>query len=405
MRAKGIATVVGALFLITSQAARADSGQIVATQNIGDICNLKPVTHRTTVVYVDLASVKKNEQEWGLTLLNKLELAPREHLTILGVNPSTFEVTEVFDSCYPILMNSEIVAAQSNRGLWDSLTKLGPEAQQRENIETFNTSLRSSLNKLVDAAGKLSLDQRRDILGAVAIDKNRFEDRHSFYRLIMYSHGDIAEPGVTKLDDPQQVIRALSEKYSTSFSGADVYVYGVDGQDRPLESKATIFAAFFLNNWGLVRSFSPSLPPQQSVPIRPVVRMSGTFQGGGSQGSVKLSYTTVEGLDLKEAWLDFSVGTKSFYVPFEGEASCQSGDCTLRATCLEDIPFGSKTPYFRKGDKLALSGKADGDLKGTVEPAAPEVFKTDSISQPSNATGGVSGKPERVDYTLTFHPD
>jgi hypothetical protein len=397
--------VLLAVIVLTSvQLARADSGQIVATQNIGDICNLKPVTHRATIVYVDLSSVKKSEQEWGLTLLNKLELAPRERLTILGVNPSSFEVSEVFDSCYPILTKSEIAEAQANRGFWNTLTTMGPEAQQRENIETFSTRLRSSLNKLVDAAGKLSLDQRRDILGAVAIDKNRFEDRHSFYRLIIYSHADIAEIGMDPKDDTQQVIRVLNEKYSASFAGADVYVYGVDGQDRPLESKATIFSGFFLSNWGFVRSFSPSLPPQQSVPVRPVVGLGGTFQGGSAQGSVKLSYATGDGVDLKEAWLDFSVGTKSLYVPFQGVASCRDGDCSLRATCLEDIPFGAKAPYFRKGDKLSLSGKADGNLKGTLEPAAPEVFKTPT-SEAGKPPGGVSEKPERVDYMLAFHPD
>ena len=405
MKTKIFSATLSMLFLTTPLGAYADLGQIVATQNIGDICNLKPVTHRKTIIYVDLASVKKNEQEWGLTILNKLELAPRESLTILGVNPSTFEVTEVFDSCFPTLTKSEIDAAQTNRGIWDKLTKLGPEAQQRENIETFNTRLRVALNELVDASGKVSLDQRRNILGAIAIDKNRFDDRRSFYRLIIYSNGDILEPGLSGNADTQQVVHVLTEKYSASFSGADVYVYGVDGQERPLKSKASIFGAFLINSWGFLRSFAPSLPPQLSTPVRPVIRMSGTFQGGGAQGAVNLLYTTGEGNDLKEAWLDFTVGTKSLYVPFEGKMTCQEDHCTLQAACLEDIPFGSKTPYFRKGDKLELAGKADGALKGQLEPAAPEVFRIGSTGQDSKNPGGSLDKPQKVDYALSFHPD
>ena len=392
--------------LIVPSLARADSGQIVATQNIGDVCNLSQVTHRATIIYVDLASVNKNEQEWGLTILNKLELAPREPLTILGVNPSTFEVTEVFNSCYPTLTSTEIAAARANRGIWDTLTKLGPEAQQRENIETFNTKLRSALNRLVDLASKSSLDQRHDILGAVAIDKNRFDDRHRLYRLIIYSKGDVVEPGIRENDDAQKVIQTLNEKYSASFAGADVYVYGVGGQGRPLESKATIFGSFFLNNWGLLRSFSPSLPPQSSTAVRPVVGMTGTFQGGGTQGSVSLVYATGDGADLKEAWLDFTVGTKSLYVPFEGEVMCKDRDCRLEATSLDDIPFGSKTPYFRKGDKLELAGKIDGDLKGQIEPAAPEVFKKNPANEEGKTPiGGVSDKQQKVGYALSFHPN
>lgn len=401
MRSKGLAAAVAAISFVISPLVRADSGQIVATQNIGDVCNLKPVTHRKTIVYVDLASIKKGEQEWGLTILNKLELAPREFLTILGVNPSTFEVTEAFDSCYPTLTKAEVTAAESNRGVWDSLTKLGPEAQQRENIETFTTQLRSSLNKLVDAAGKLTIGQRRDILGAVAIDKNRFEDKRSFYRLIIYSNGDILEPEINGKEETQQAIRVLNGKYSTSFSGADVFVYGVDGEQRTLESKDEIFTSFFLNNWGFLRSFSPSLPPQQSGLVGPVVRMSGTFQGGGAQGSVKLVYTTGDGSELKQGWLNFAVGTKSLFVPFEGEVVCKNGSCSLRATCLDDVPIGSKAPYFRKGDSLELSGNADGELKGSIKPAAPEVFKTGQGDGPPLA----SEKPEKVDYTLALHSD
>ena len=98
-----------ALFALTAYAAHADSGKIIATQNTRAICSATPVTYRKTIIYVDLASIKKDEREWGLTILNRLELAPREWITIIGVNPSTFEIIDVFDSCFPV-MTEEILA-------------------------------------------------------------------------------------------------------------------------------------------------------------------------------------------------------------------------------------------------------------------------------------------------------
>src|SRR5690606_31840908 len=62
------------------------AAQIVVTADLEEVCAQPPVTHRRTVAYVDLTAVDPNELEWGLTLLNRLELAPREWLTVLAVN-------------------------------------------------------------------------------------------------------------------------------------------------------------------------------------------------------------------------------------------------------------------------------------------------------------------------------
>jgi hypothetical protein len=388
--------------LLASPSVYADSGQIIATQNVGDICSSSAITHRKTVVYVDLASIKKDEREWGLTILNKLELAPREWLTILGVNPNTFEITEVFDSCYPTLTKSEINATRSSRGWLDSLTKLDPDSQQRENIQAFESRLRNSLDKLVDAAVKFSPGKRRNLLGALAVDKNRFQDTRTFYRLVIYTDGSIVDPAFSGTTDKNQLIRQLTERYSASFSGANVYVYGVSGQnpEQPIETDAAIFTGYFLNSWGWLRSFAPSLPQQEHSIFQSVASMGGTFNGGGAEGAARLTIVKDDTAAASEAWLNFVVGANTLYVPFQGEYSCSGDKCTLSALATENIPVGSATPYFRKGDKLSLAGKIGGDLDGKIQPAAPEVFKTNQKDGTKDETQTDQKKAKQVEYIL-----
>ena len=377
MKRKSALGTLGLATLMVVGLARGAAGQIIVTPNIDELCKAAATTYRKTLVYVDLSSLRKNETEWGLTLLNKLELGPRESLTVLGVNPSSFEVSEVFDTCYPTLTKSEVDTARKGRGFWETLTTLDPESQQRENVQTFDSRLRNALDKLITAGDKYSQGNRRNILGAIAVDKNRFRDPHAFYRIITYTDGTILDPSISDAGNENQVIRFLSEKYPTSFSGADIWVYGVvaEDKDRPLEAKARIFSAFFLNNWGLLRSFSQSLPQQRNERFQPVTSMIGNFEGGGTQGTVKLAFTTGSGVDLAEAWLAFVVGINSLFVPFQGEYSCDRDKCKLTATSLESIPVWSPTPYFRKGDRLVLEGKADAELQGSLQPVAREVFR------------------------------
>jgi hypothetical protein len=69
-------SLAGALIVTNPRGAQS---QIIATPNIDKVCKSAPtLTHRRTVVYVDLASIHESRTEWGLTILNRLELAPRE---------------------------------------------------------------------------------------------------------------------------------------------------------------------------------------------------------------------------------------------------------------------------------------------------------------------------------------
>jgi len=359
------------------------TAQILATPNIEELCKSAPtVTFRRTLIYVDLAAIGKSKTEWGLTILNRLELGPREWLTILGVNPNTFEINQVFDSCYPSLTKNELEEGQSGRGFWDKLTKLDPAAQQRENLQTFDARLRNSLDKLLADAGKLEQGKRRNVIGALAFDKNRFSDRSALYRVIVYTDGTLIDADLDAGADVTRQVNFLTTKYPASFFGADISIFGVsDSGDKnaSLESKERVASAFFLNSWGHLKSFSSSLPQQRNELFPAVTRWDGTFEGGGTQGASKLAYSISSGGGLSDAWIAFGVGRTLLYVPFEGELRCEGEQCKVTATCTEAIPLLSSTPYFRKGDRLLLQGKKNVAFEGSLGAETREVFKDGTL--------------------------
>ena len=365
-----------AAFLVNGEA----DAQIINTPNIEELCRTAPtVTYRRTLVYVDTGSIKKDKTDWGLTILNRLELAAREHLTVLSVNPSTFEVSPIFDSCYPTLTKQEIDGTRSGRGLVDKFLQLDPADQQRENLQTFDARLRNGLNRVVGDASKYEQGKRRNILGAIAFDKNRFSDINAHFRVIIFTDGILVDPGLEPAVPEQQQVKTLVERYPASLSGAEVSIFGIESTNdkgvNSLESQERVFSAFFLNSWAHLKSFSSSLPQQSGALFPRVTRADGTFEGGGAQGSVKLVLTTGQEGALAEGWLAFNIGRAILYVPYQGEFRCENGDCSLTASVTEAIPALSATSYFRKGDKLLLKGKSAGLMEGALQAGSREVFK------------------------------
>jgi hypothetical protein len=155
-----------------------NQGGLINTTDIRQLCVSAPaLTYRKTVIYVDLAVVQKlasnskgAKPEWGLTILNKLELAPRETLTVLSVDPSTFDVKQVFESCLPILTDSEIKDARNTRTIFQKLISMDPGDQNRENLQTFDVSLGNALDRILRDSRSFSEGTRRNILGAIALD-------------------------------------------------------------------------------------------------------------------------------------------------------------------------------------------------------------------------------------------
>jgi hypothetical protein len=72
--------------------------------------------------------------------------------------------------------------------------------------------------------------------------------------------------------------------------------------------------------------------------------------------------------------VSFSVGKTLLYVPFDADIRCDGEVCKMTATCIEPVPLLSQTPYFRKGDRLLLQGKAGG-LEGALGAESHELFK------------------------------
>ena len=374
-----VSAPLAAAFLLTNTSDV--RSQIINTATIEQLCKTAPqATSRKTIVYVDIASVRKESPQWGLTILNKLELAPRETLTLISVNPSTFEIKEVFDTCYPKFSDSEIAEARKSRSWWDKLFTADPADQQKENLRTYEARLRNALNRIENESQKYQERGRRNVLGAMSLDKNRYSDRASYYRIVVYTDGNLKEA----LPDDKRVgaspnLPSVAEKYTASFSGAEVSVFGIDntGQDSTADAKEKIFATFFLKSWARLKAFSPSLPQQESFMYPAAIRMDGTFDGGGAQGSLRLALFSGKGPDGATGWLAFDLVRETLYVPFQGEYICDGGNCRLVANSSESVPPYTAVPYFRKGDKILLTGKAGTTLEGSLQADPREKFPND----------------------------
>jgi hypothetical protein len=368
--------LLAALCLLAFLASTAHA-QILNQSNIEQVCKSPPATHRRTLVYVDISSIAKGRTEWGLTLINRLELGVREALTILAVNPNTFEIGQAFDLCYPTLTKSEIESARAGRGQWDRLVSSDPEDQQRENLQTFDARLKNALDKVLADAGKFQGGKRKNILGALALDKNRFSERSAFYRIIVYTDAVLLDPDLENSSDPAKYASSLNSKYPATFYGADVSIFGVsDTSDiqMDLQTREKVFGAYLLTNWAHLKSFSSSLPAQKSDPYSSLARLEGTFEGGNSQGAARISYTAPN-LSETVGWVTFVLGRNQLYLPFEGSMECEGEQCKLSANASESVPLLAQSPYFRKGDRISLQGKKDTRFEGSVTTESKEVFK------------------------------
>jgi len=76
-------------------------------------------------------------------------------------------------------------------------------------------------------------DKRRNVIGALAFDKNRFSDRSSLYRVIIYTDGTVIDADLDAGADVTRQVNFLTTKYPASFFGADISIFGVsDSSDK-----------------------------------------------------------------------------------------------------------------------------------------------------------------------------
>lgn len=105
--------------LLAFSASNALAQDIVRADTTEKICNeLPPLSIRETYVYIDLASISGENLDWGLTILNKLELSPREKITILSVDNTSNSVSEELSFCYPQKTKKELDEEESGRSFF-----------------------------------------------------------------------------------------------------------------------------------------------------------------------------------------------------------------------------------------------------------------------------------------------
>jgi hypothetical protein len=189
-------------------------------------------------------------------------------------------------------------------------------------------------------ATKRRLGKRKNILGALAFDKNRFSDRSAFYRIIVYSDAILADPDVENTTDAAKLVVSLNSKYPATFYGADVSIFGVSetgDSQLNLQTRERVFDADFLASWAHLKAFSSSLPAQRSDPYARVVRLEGTFEDGNSQGAARIFYSAPNAAQTV-GWVTFVIGRTQLYLPFEGSLDCEGEQCKLLANASESFP-------------------------------------------------------------------
>ena len=72
---------------------------------------------------------------------------------------------------------------------WDKVVTLDPADQQRDDLQTFETRLKNALNRVEKESITYKETERRNILGAIALDKNRYSERFlSHYNLYRWNY-------------------------------------------------------------------------------------------------------------------------------------------------------------------------------------------------------------------------
>ena len=94
-----------------------------------------------------------------------------------------------------------------------------------------------------------------------------------------------------------------------------MFAFGIDGNSKNITEREQSFYKYFLDNWGYLKSFSPSLPQQDKFAYSSALRMDGAFEGGGTVGALKLALFSAKQEHITEGWLTFSVGRELSLCP------------------------------------------------------------------------------------------
>jgi hypothetical protein len=381
---KIIGAIVSFLFLDCSSA----GADIFRSFDIDEYCK-KPLTARETIVYIDPAAVRSSSHDWALTILNKLNLTPRERLKILYIHEGG-AVEESFNLCFPELSPEEIVSENEKRGLLTQIFDDSIEKQLRRAKDIFQNSLQRALSKIIAETG--APQESIDILKSLSLDKNLAVDEGRFSRVIILSpmisplfsrqelkSATLADPGV---------VDRIYRQYPWTSPGAQVFVFGFTGtgSDYAKSDIEAFWRGYFQKGDALLNSIGSSLSVQRTDAYSAGPAYIGLWKNTQAEGRATLAFFLVKNGGALSGWLTLFGSTGAFHVPVEGMFSCEGeANCKLEGRVVSEVPPADAQPYFWKDDILELKGDSR-KLSGTLTSAGPA----------KNSTG------DRFEYKLSF---
>jgi hypothetical protein len=383
------AVCVGALIAGTSGSVGQQGFRIPALE---EYCQLKSVTSRETIVYVDGATlVGKPERIPDLVsaINQRLGLAPRERVRIFFVS-GTEGAKEIFNKCWPDLTEEEAKATQApSSSTWESLKRRFDESPEQK-LKDTKDFFRQNVQVAIRAAAAAQSNGKPDLVRILSADKDRLASKQVF-RILVYSAADsevlqrLINADAAALETEMQKVFA---SYPLSLNGADIFFWGVeDNQKTPLSAKETLWAAYLQLGVSNLRSFAPDLPIQETAIVGEPRSFSGTWKSPISEGRVSIKLATDQRDRVMSSWISFQ-SSVLYSIPIEGSFKCSAqGECRLAAQVARNVPFLRPDAPFQKGDVLELVGDGS-SMKGSIKPPSATVFS------------GANTKKLPMEYTL-----
>jgi hypothetical protein len=330
---------------------------------------------RQTVVYIDLLSIQENDTEWGLAIINKIPLTPREKITIIPIDTHRGQLEKEFVTCYPALTEKEIEGQDERRNLIDKMFSFDPAEQNKENIDLFTIKLKNFLNYVYSEAQKISEKKvEYNAFDVISFDSRRFQGDRIENRVIVFS--DLSDEFTRSLSNGQAHRVKISDQFDAhpiDFNGSDVSIYGLSNDIA--DNLPTIEAGYTLylqKQKARLRSIGPTLPFDNSIPATNIFNYDGQFSADGViLGSHMLRVYSSDSGNITKTELQVNTNIDELWVPLITDGNCSTEDCDFVAKVEQDVPLLSVAPYFRSGDKFVVDISRK---KGELRPVSVERF-------------------------------
>jgi len=186
-------------------------------------CSKITEEQRLTSVYLDLGNT--NEKKFAINLLSSLKnnFLPHERLQIFTINPSNSTIDLVFNSCAPVLTNTEIKKVKE-AGNMKYMFGGNPIELAKEDMSFFMASIKSLLAKIY----KNNLYENYDSKNIIEILYNEslnFENT-PMQRVIIYSDM-LQNSEEIKLNSilEKYDINKITNKFKLNLNYSNIYIY------------------------------------------------------------------------------------------------------------------------------------------------------------------------------------